>query len=108
MEQNLGPTKAGVQESGWFFMKTLELSKRGVILTYSGDSPFVIRLVLGITNESASPSKMPHYVTELDYTPTKVKLVYDLMLLCPSETIFQNLPWSSTKIYIQFVLMPRI
>ena len=71
MEQNLGPTIAGVQESGWLFMKTLELSKRGVILTYSGDSPFLMRLVLGITNESASPSKMPLYVTERDYTPTK-------------------------------------
>ena len=71
MEQNLGPTIAGVQESGWLFMKTLELSKRGVNLTYSGDSPFLMRLVLGITNESASPSKMPLYITELDYTPTK-------------------------------------
>ena len=46
MEQNLGPTIAGVQESGWLFMKTLELSKRGVNLTYSGDSPFLMRLVL--------------------------------------------------------------
>ena len=71
MEQNLGPTIAGVQESGWLFMKTLELSKRGVILTYSGDWPFLMRLVLGIRNESASPSKMPLYVTERDYTQTK-------------------------------------
>ena len=40
MEQNLGPTLAGVQESGWFFNKTLELSNRGVKVTYSGNSRF--------------------------------------------------------------------
>ena len=76
MEQNLGPTLAGVQESGWLFNKTLELSNRGVKLTYSGDSPFLIRLVLGITNETSTPSKIPLHVTDSEYTPT----------LCDPET----------------------
>ena len=71
MEQNLGPTLAGVQESGWLFNKTFELSNRGVKLTYSGDSPFLIRLILGITNETSSPSRMPLHVTDPQYTPTK-------------------------------------
>ena len=70
MEQNLGPTLAGVQESGWLFNKTFELSNRGVKLTYSGDSPFLIRLILGITNETSSPSRMPLHVTDPQYTPT--------------------------------------
>ena len=59
LEQNLGPAVAGVQKSGWLFNETLELSKRGVLLTYSEDSPFLMRLVLGTTNESVSPSKIP-------------------------------------------------
>ena len=85
MEQNLGPTLAGVQESGWLFNKTLELSNRGVKLTYSGDSPFLIRLVLGITNETSSPSRLPLHITDPQYTPTtcdpKTGLRYDVAIL---------------------------
>ena len=70
MEKNRRPTLAGVQESSWLFNKTLELSNRGVKLTYSGDSPFLIRFILGLTNETLSPSRMPLHVTDPQYTPT--------------------------------------
>ena len=70
MEHNLRPTLAGVQEPGWLFNKALGLSNRGVKLTYSGDSPFLIRLVLGITNETSSRSRMPLHITDPQYTPT--------------------------------------
>ena len=69
--KNLGPTLAGVQESGWLFNKTLELSKKGVKITYSGDAPFLNRLVLGITNETTSPSRIPLHITDPEYIPTK-------------------------------------
>ena len=36
----------------------------------SGDLPFLMKLVLGITNESMSPSKMPLYNGPSLYTPT--------------------------------------
>ena len=52
MEQNLGPTVAGDQSSGWLYQKTSELSDRGVNLTYSGDTPFLLRLILGISCET--------------------------------------------------------
>ena len=98
MEQNLGPAVAGVQESGWFLDKTLELSKQGVLLTYSGDLPFLMRLVLGTTNESVSPSKIPLYTTELDYTPTKVHHEHGLQsdVTIPFRT---GLPKSSLVFY---------
>ena len=42
-------------------------------MTYSGDSPFQLRLVLGTTNEKANvyPSRMPLYVTDPSFLPTK-------------------------------------
>ena len=41
-------------------------------MTYSGDSPFLLRLVLGTSNEKAKvyPSRLPLYVTDKAFLPT--------------------------------------
>ena len=66
MEQNFGPTIVGRQETGWLYKQTKELHSLGVKVTYSGDSPFLLRLILGISNERARefPSKLPIYVKD--------------------------------------------
>ena len=65
MEQNVGPTKAGDQESGWLYSQTNSLRQLGAKLTYSGDSPFLLRLVIGVFNEQSSDtvSWLPLYVS---------------------------------------------
>ena len=70
MEQNLGPTIAGDQSSGWLYQKTSELSDRGVKLTYSGDTPFLLRLILGISCETNFESKMPLHIPDNSFLPT--------------------------------------
>ena len=72
MEQNFGPAILGNQESGWLYRQTKELQKLGVIITYSGDSPFLARLVLGISIEHCNehPSQIPVYVCEENFLPT--------------------------------------
>ena len=52
MEQNFGPSILGKQESGCLYRQTKELDALGVEITYNGDSPFLTRLVLGISTES--------------------------------------------------------
>ena len=66
LEQNFGPTIVGRQETGWLYQQTKELDSLGVKVTYSGDSPFLLRLILGISNERARefPSKLPIYVKD--------------------------------------------
>ena len=109
MEQNLGPTIAGDQSSGWLYQKTSELSDRGVKLTYSGDTPFLLRLILGISCETNFESKMPLHVPDNSFLPTnchpetglrtdlkipfreelpKASLVYfqDVRCICPGPT----------------------
>ena len=109
MEQNLGPTVAGDQSSGWLYQKTSELSDRGVNLTYSGDTPFLLLLILGISCETNFESKMPLHVPDSSFLPTnchpetglrtdlkilfreelpKTSLVYfqDVRCICPDPT----------------------
>ena len=66
LEQNLGPTVVGKQESGWLYEQTRALHRSGVQLTYSGDSPFLLRVMLGHSNEISNefPSHLPLYVSE--------------------------------------------
>ena len=66
LEQNFGPTIVGRQETGWLYQQTEKLDSLGVKVTYSGDSPFLLRLILGISNERARefPSKLPIYVKD--------------------------------------------
>ena len=71
MEQNFGPSILGKQESGWLYRQTKELQALGVEITYSGDSPFLTRLVLGISTERSSshPSQLPIYVCDENFLP---------------------------------------
>ena len=66
LEQNFGPTIVGRQDTGWLYRQTKELDRLGVKLTYSGDSPFLLRLVLGISTDRAKefPSKLPIYLKD--------------------------------------------
>ena len=109
MEQNLGPTIAGDQSSGWLYQETSELSDRGVKLTDSGDTPFLLRLILGISCETNFKSKMPLHISDNGFLPTnchletglrtdlkipfreelpKTSLVYfqDVRCICPDPT----------------------
>ena len=54
MEQNFGPTTAGDQESGWLYSQTNSLRQLGAKLISSGDSLFLLRLVIGVSNEQPS------------------------------------------------------
>ena len=67
-----GPSIMGDQESGWLYRQTKELQALGVEITYSGDSPFLTRLVLGISTERSSshPSQLAIYVCEEKFLPT--------------------------------------
>lgn len=64
LETNIGYEKIGCQESAWLYKKTKELHDLGIHLTYSGDQPFLLKLILGITKDDSenSGSKMPMYV----------------------------------------------
>ena len=73
MEQNVVPTTAGDQESDWLYSQTNSLRQLGAKLTYSGDSPFLLRLVIGVSNEQSSDtvSWLPLYVSNdtTDFRP---------------------------------------
>ena len=73
MEQNFGPSILGKQESGWLYRQTKELQALGVQITYSGDSPFLTRLVLRVSTERSSshPSQLPIYVCDENFLPTR-------------------------------------
>ena len=111
MEQNVGPSVVGIQDSGWLYNMTLNLSNEGVHLTYSGDSPFLMKLFLGKSSEYSEefPTKIPLHVVDRKYLPTlcdgstglrtdvsipfrsevpKTALVYckDIRCVCPDAT----------------------
>ena len=69
MEENVGWEVGGDQKSSWLYKQTRELSEEGVLVVYSGDSPFVMRLILGRTNESVSTSLMPLYIADNEDSP---------------------------------------
>ena len=64
-EQNVGPTTAGYQESGRLYSQTNSLRQLGAKMTYSGDSQFLLRLVIGVSNEQSSDtvSWLPLYTS---------------------------------------------
>ena len=65
MEQNLAtPQFLGQKETGWLYEQTKHLHDLGVKLTYSGDQPFLLRLVLGISNDYHTRSMLPLYLSE--------------------------------------------
>lgn len=74
LEQNVGPSKIGKQQSGWLYQQTMALSREGVNVTFSGDAPYLNRLVLGISTDLSSeyPSQLALYVgKDQSYLPSK-------------------------------------
>ncbi len=64
LENSIGWTVVGKQESGWLYQETKQLVEMGVKVSYSGDQPFLLKLGLGITKDDVKeyPSKIPLYV----------------------------------------------
>ena len=56
----------GNKSTHWLYQQTKRLSDFGVKLTYSGDQPFLLRLILGIDADYGTkyPSKMPMYLAD--------------------------------------------
>ena len=71
MELNLGSTVAGEQETGWLFQQTQTLRKLGAKVTYSGDNPFLLHLIVNQENDlaDATPSKLGLYVGQKELAP---------------------------------------
>ena len=73
MEQNVGPTTAGDQELGWLYSQTNSLRQLGAMLTYSGDSSFLLRVIIAFSDEQSSDtvSWLPLYVSNdtTDFRP---------------------------------------
>ena len=72
MEQNLVPSVAGSQETGWLFQQTQTLRHFGVKVTCSGDTPFLNRLIIAAGNDISRdhPSSMALYVEDKEFVPT--------------------------------------
>ena len=70
----MGPEIAGKQETGWLYKQTKELSTQEVVVTYSGDNPFLYRLILAIDSDASNqyPSDLALYVGSEKYLPTDV------------------------------------
>ena len=70
----MGPEIAGKQETGWLYKQTKELSTEGAVVTYSGDKPFLYRLILAIDSDASNqyPSDLALYVGSEKYLPTDV------------------------------------
>ena len=112
MGQNVGPTTAGDQESGWLYSQTNSLRHLGAKLTYSGDSPFLLRLVIGVSNEQSSDtvSWLQLYVSNdttvfrpLTCEPETGK---ELNSICHFEKSYRRRHWSASKTFNAFVQMP--
>ena len=89
MEQNVGPTTAGDQKSGWLNSQTNSLRQLGAKLTYSGDSPCLLRLVIGVTNEQSSDtaSWLPlHVPFRKELAKTSLVSIEDISCICPDAT----------------------
>ena len=70
----MGPEIAGKQETGWLYKQTKELSTQVAVVTYSGDNPFLYRLILAIDSDASNqyPSDLALYVGSETYLPTDV------------------------------------
>jgi hypothetical protein len=62
IEENVGWALVGCQESGWLYQHTLTLDQLGVRITYSGDTPFLTRLVKGVASDDVHVSRTPLFV----------------------------------------------
>ena len=72
LEKNVGYSILGEQESSWLYRQTKELYEAGVLITYSGDQPFLNRLFIGTSTDHMQSeecqSKMPMYMEPNDNT----------------------------------------
>ena len=84
MDQNVASTTAGDQESGWLYSQTNSLGQLVTKLTYNCESPFLLRLVIGVNNEQSSDtvSWLPLYMSN-DNTDFR-------LLTCEPETGKKN------------------
>ena len=66
LEQNVGYLELGEQDSSWLYQQTKQLHDAGVLLTYSGDQPFLNRLLIGTSvdhmESEENPSKLQMYL----------------------------------------------
>jgi hypothetical protein len=73
MEENIGWTVVGCQESGWLYRQTKTLDILGVKVTFSGDVPFQLRLVKGVASDEIHASRMAiHIDPDAHFLPTTV------------------------------------
>lgn len=76
MEQNIGCDVVGDQNSSWLFRQTKSLHLAGATVSYSGDTPFLLHLILGASSERATefPTHLPLYIPAENDTclPTSV------------------------------------
>lgn len=62
MEENVGWSTIGDQTTAWLYQQTRELHSEGVKIVISGDSPYVSRLIVGVSNDDSAESRMAAYV----------------------------------------------
>jgi hypothetical protein len=73
LEHNIGWSVVGQQTSGWLYSHTKKLCELGAIVTYSGDAPFLERLIKGVVTAERVKSKAPLYIDlHDDFYTTKV------------------------------------
>ena len=70
----MGQEIARKQKTGWLFKRTKELSTQGALVTISGDSRFLYRLILTIDSDASNqyPSDLALCVESEKYLPTDV------------------------------------
>ena len=68
LENNIGCSVLGKPETGWLYQQTEQLNQMGIKVTYSGDQPFLLRLIMGISkvDSNENTSKKPLYVGRND------------------------------------------
>jgi hypothetical protein len=73
LEKNIGCEVLGNQRSGWLFSQTEQLTNLGVIVSYSGDAPFIERITQGLVLSEYVVSKLSVYIDDHhEYTTTTV------------------------------------
>ena len=75
LEQNIGCSVVGEQSTSWLYQQTKALYDSGVMLTFSDDQPFILKLFFGKTKDDAKlahVSKMSLYVSDDSFTPLKI------------------------------------
>lgn len=56
------PTKAGGK--GWLYEATERLVNKGVVLSISGDTPFLLRMLKGVSSDITNHSRLALYVED--------------------------------------------